>query len=76
MNKVCEDIKAFLIQREREEKFGVKTHYLTDETEKPELVLFANKLSEKYGEHVDVKLVKSLIVNIQDSIEKDETNGI
>lgn len=74
MNKICEDIKAFLIRREKEER--IVTNFVTGESRKTELVLFANELSEEYGDHVDVKLVRSLIVNIQDSIKKDETNSI
>ncbi len=72
MNKVCEDIKKFVSNMD--ESHPVGSDGWTREREK--VVLFANELSEKYGEHVDIKLVKSLIVNIQDSIEKDETNGI
>lgn len=74
MNKICEDIKAFLIQRDNknEGKFTVEA----DETRQTELVLFAHVLSQKYNELVSVKLVESLVVNIQDSIEKDESNAI
>lgn len=72
MNKICEDIKAFLDKNDNEEKIVVKT----EETRQTELVLFAHVLSQKYNELVSVKLVESLIVNIQDSIKKDESNAI
>jgi hypothetical protein len=48
----------------------------TNETKESEIVNFANDLSEKYGELVSVKLVKSLIAVCEDSMEKDESNGI
>jgi predicted RNase H-related nuclease YkuK (DUF458 family) len=72
MNKICEDIKEYIKKNDTEEKVVVKT----EATKKDELVLFANDLTEKYGEHVDIKLVKSLMVNIQDSTVKDESNAI
>lgn len=70
MNKICEDIKEFLVVRDKEE--NVLLIVKTDETRKSEIVLFANDLSGKYNEHVDVKLVEALIINIQDSTMKTE----
>ncbi len=79
MNKICEDIKEFIKRIDSQERIdieknGAKSYY--DNQRKNELILFANKLSESYGEHVDIKLVKSLIVNILNSIKKDETGEI
>ncbi len=72
MNKICEDIKEFLKKNDIEENVVVKT----EETKKSEVVLFADELTEKYGELVSVKLIRSLIVNIQDSVEIDESKAI
>ena len=70
MNKICEDIREFLINRDRGEKLAVETE---DDREKS-IIIFAHVLSQKYNELVSVKLVKSLIVNIQDSLTRGSRN--
>ncbi len=72
MNKICEDIREFLINRDRGEKLAIETE---DDREKP-IIIFAHVLSQKYKELVSVKLVKSLIVNIQDSLTRGSRNAL
>ena len=72
MNKICEDIREFLINRDRGEKLAIETE---DDREKP-IIIFAHVLSQKYKELVSVKLVKSLIVNIQDSLTRGSKNAL
>lgn len=66
MNKLVEDVRAFMIEREKEKGVVVKT----EETLRNEVVLFANQLSEKHSEHVSVELVDSLIVTYNDAMDK------
>lgn len=68
MNKLVEDVAVFMEEREKEKGVVVKT----EETLRGEVVLFANELSEKHGEHVSVELVDSLIVTYNDAIDKEK----
>lgn len=65
LNKVLEDVGNFLEQRDADQKVT----FLTVAEAKSEEVLFADELTEKHGDHVDVKLVRSLIQAI--NIAKD-----
>jgi hypothetical protein len=62
LNKVLEEVQKFVTEREAEQKIT----FLTVATARTEEVLFADDLTEKFGDHVDVKLIRSLInaVNI------------
>ncbi len=66
MNKLVEDVALFMEEREKEKGVVVKT----EETLRNEVVIFANKLSEFYKEHVSVELVDTLIVSYCDSLDK------
>ncbi len=68
MNKLVEDVAAFMEARAKEAGVVVKT----DETLRNEEVLFANELSEKYHEHVSVELVDSFIISYNDSLDKEK----
>jgi hypothetical protein len=67
LNKILEDVGEYLERRDADQKIT----FLSVEEARSEEVLFADELTEKHGEHVDVKLIRSMINSI--NIAKENT---
>jgi hypothetical protein len=65
LNVVLEEVEKFVKERDEEQKIT----FLTVAVAKSEEVLFADDLTEKLGEHVDVKLIRALILAVNTAKE-------
>lgn len=73
MNKLVEDVAEFMRER-REAVMGTPVGHEDVQTQRDEIVLFANDMSDKYEELVSVELVDTLIMTYEDSVN-DNKNG-
>lgn len=73
MNKLVQSVAGFISAREKQgEGVPAGPYDKCHEAQKNAIVLFANEMSEEYGELVSVDLVNSLIVTHFDLINKDK----